>query len=94
MKGIEKSKSKLREIETLKTLNILANMLVEEIKEIHIRYRKYLKYKSVTTIKWIISGQSPYHKICKIIKKNCNKFFQAYIKRNNVKPNRKTNTWI
>ena len=46
MKGIEKSKSKLREIETLKTLNILANMLVEEIKEIYIRYRKYLKYKS------------------------------------------------
>ena len=43
IKFIEKSKSKLREMETIKTPNILANtlsVLVEEIKEIHIRYRK------------------------------------------------------
>ena len=43
IKNIEKSKLKLREMETMKTPNILANMLVEEIKGIHTRYGRKFK---------------------------------------------------
>ena len=43
IKDIEKLKLKLREMETMKTPNILANMFVEEIKGIHTRYGRKFK---------------------------------------------------